>query len=108
LYKKKEVEDKINTRTDLEEIIMKKEGEDKIDTAAVTVADAIREVEFKLGGKKQIIRKAKTKTQVAETKNVNNQSSVYISNLKIFVNCGRKLPVAPSSGGGVLYPMKAL
>ena len=46
----------------------KKEVEDKIDTAAVTVADAIREVEFKLGGKKQIIRKAKTKTQVAETK----------------------------------------
>ena len=86
----------------------KKEVEDKIDTAAVTVADAIRQLEFKLGGKKQIIRKAKTKTQVAETKNVNNQSSVYISNLKIFVNCGRKLPVAPSSGGGVLFPMKAL
>jgi len=47
---------------------MTKEVKDKIDTAAVTVADAIREVEFKLGGKKQIIRKAKTKTQVAETK----------------------------------------
>jgi len=108
LYKKMEVEDKINTRTDLEEIIMKKEVKDKIDTAAVTVADAIREVEFKLGGKKQIIRKAKTKTQVAETKNVNNQSSVYISNLKIFVNCGRKLPVAPSSGRRDSYPMKAL
>jgi len=95
LYKKMEVENKIDTRTDLEEIIMKKEVEDKIDTAAVTVADAIRKLEFQLGGKKQIIRKAKTETQVAETKNVNNQSSVYISNLKIFVNCGRKLPVAP-------------
>ena len=58
----KEVEDKINTRTDLEEIIMKKEGEDKIDTAAVTVADAIREVEFELGEKKQIIRKARKNT----------------------------------------------
>jgi len=30
----------------------KKEVEDKIDTAAVTVAAAIRELEFKLGGKK--------------------------------------------------------
>ena len=59
---KKEVEDKINTRTDLEEIIIKKEVEDKIDTAAVTVADAIRELEFKLEGKKQIVRKARTKT----------------------------------------------
>ena len=68
MYKKKEVEDKINTRTDLEEIIMKKEVEDKIDTAAVTVADAIRELEFKLGGKKQKVRKARTKTLVAETK----------------------------------------
>jgi len=29
----------------------KKEVEDKIDTAAVTVADAIRELQFKLGGK---------------------------------------------------------
>jgi len=51
LYKKKEVEYKINTRTDSEEIIMKKEVEDKIDTAAVTVADAIRKLEFQLGGK---------------------------------------------------------
>ena len=32
LYKKMEVENKIDTRTDLEEIIMKKEVEDKIDT----------------------------------------------------------------------------
>ena len=47
----------------------KKEVEDKIDTAAVTVADAIRQLEFKLGGKKQIVRKSKTPTQVAETKN---------------------------------------
>jgi len=29
----------------------KKKVEDKIDTAAVTVADAIRQLEFKLGGK---------------------------------------------------------
>jgi len=40
--------------------------EDKIDTAAVT--DAIRKVEFKLGGKKQVVRKSKTPTQVARTK----------------------------------------
>jgi len=40
----------------------KKEVENKIDTAAVTVADAIRKVEFKLGGKKQIIRKARKST----------------------------------------------
>ena len=46
----------------------KKEVENKIDTAAVTVADAIRKVEFKLGGKKQIVRKSKTPTQVARTK----------------------------------------
>jgi len=51
LYKKMEVENKIDTRTDLEEIIMKKEVEDKIDIAAVTVADAISKLEFKLGGK---------------------------------------------------------
>ena len=68
LYKKMEVENKIDTRTDLEEIIMKKEVENKIDTAAVTVADAIRQLEFKLGGKKQIVRKSKTPTQVARTK----------------------------------------
>ena len=108
LYKKMEVENIIYTKTNSEEIIMKKEVEDKIDTAAVTVADAIRKLEFNLGGKKQIIRKAKTKTPVAETTNVNNQSSMYISNLKIFVNCGRKLPVAPSSGRRDSYPMKAL
>ena len=51
MYKKKEVEYRINTRTDSEEIIMKKEVEDKIDIAAVTLADAISELEFKLGGK---------------------------------------------------------
>ena len=56
-----EVEDKIETRTDSEEIIMKG-AKDKIDTAAVTVADAIREVEFELGEKKQIIRKARKST----------------------------------------------
>ena len=33
----------------------KKEVEDKIDTAAVTVADAIRELEFKLGGKSKYL-----------------------------------------------------
>jgi len=62
LYKKKGVEDKINTRTDLKEIIMEKEVEDIIDTAAVTVADAIRKLEFELGEKKQIIRKARKNT----------------------------------------------
>ena len=45
------MEDKINTRTDSEEIFIKKGVEDKIDTAAVTVADAIRKLEFQLGGK---------------------------------------------------------
>jgi len=35
----------------LRTLYKKKEVEDKIDTPAVTVADAIREPEFKLGGK---------------------------------------------------------
>ena len=54
-----EVEDNVDTFNKLNkdwtsnwELLYKKKGvEDKIDTAAVTVADAIWELEFKLGGK---------------------------------------------------------
>ena len=59
LSKKMEVEDNVDTFNKLNkdwtsnwELLYKKKGvEDKIDTAAVTVADAIWELEFKLGGK---------------------------------------------------------
>ena len=59
LSKKMEVEDNVDTFNKLNkdwtsnwELLYKKKGvEDKIDTAAVTVADAIRKLEFQLGGK---------------------------------------------------------